>query len=142
MLLTLMSGIDKDTRDTTAYKWLSVASDFGHEEADDVIDDLLESSSLRYDDNQFLTGSAHWELGLAYLAGKDGLPRDLEKARAQLADAKERGFPMSVQETDTMLVHARATLAPDALAVFDAVYEGASPGRIDDRADEGDEDDN
>jgi TPR repeat protein len=141
LLFGLMDGSADSNRDVLAYKWLAVASDFGHEEADDMIGDLLEASSLRYDDDQFETGNAHWELGLAYLTGTEGLPKDLEKARAHLADAKERQYPMSVQESETMLVQARARLEPEALAVFDLVYDGsASPGVIDDREDEGDED--
>ena len=137
MLLGLMNHVPEDDRDATAYKWLAVASDFGHEDADELIGDLLEGTSLRFDDDQFVTGHAHWELGLAYLTATDGLPRDLDKARGQLVSALERGYPMSVQESDTMLAHARARLAPDSLAVFDAVYDGASRGRLDDRADEG-----
>ena len=141
-LLNLLVHVPEDDRDETAYKWLVVASDFGHEDADDVIGDLLEGSSLRYDDDQFVTGNAHWELGLAYLTAGEHLPRDLEKARTQLVSALERGYPMSVQESDAMLAQARTRLAPDALAIFDAVYDGSSRPRLDDRADEGaDEDD-
>ena len=136
-LMGLMNNIPEDDRDQTAYKWLAVASDFGNEDAEDVMGDLLEATSLRFDDDQLLTGNAHWELGVAYLTGTDGLPRDLEKAAAQLASAHERGSPMSVQESDAMLASTRARLAPDALAVFDAVYGGESLGRLDDRAGEG-----
>jgi hypothetical protein len=140
VLLGLMDGVPETDRDATAYKWLAVASDFGHEDADEILGDLQESSSLRYDDDHFVSGNAHWEIGLAYLTASDGLPRDLDKARSQLASAKESHYPMSVQESDTMQAQARARLAPDALAIFDAVYAGDS-GRIDERGGEGDEGD-
>src|SRR5687768_10371421 len=61
----------------SAYKWLWAASDYGHDEADDLIGDVLEVTSMRYDDSRYETAAAHWELGAAYLEGADGLPRDL-----------------------------------------------------------------
>jgi hypothetical protein len=137
VLFGLMDGVAESERDALAYKWLSVASDFGHTDADDMMDDLQEASSLRYDDDQLETGNAHWELGLAYLTGTDGLPRDLDKARSQLASARERNYPMSVQESDQMMTKARARLAPDALTVFDGVYAGG--GGVDDRGTEDEE---
>jgi hypothetical protein len=139
VLFGLMDGVVESERDALAYKWLSVASDFGHSDADDMMDDMQETSSLRYDDDQLETGNAHWELGLAYLTGTEGLPRDLEKARSQLQNARERNYPMSVQESDQMMTQARARLAPDALVIFDGVYAANSGGGVDDRGDEDDE---
>ena len=123
-LFGLMDGEPDGDRDVLAYKWLAVASDFGHEEADDAIDDLLEASSLRFDDDQFLTGNAHWELGLAYLGGRDGLPRDLDRAREQLLAAQDRHYPVSIADGDKMLADLRRGLPADALAVVDAIYDG------------------
>jgi len=81
---------DVDTEgDETAYKWLLVAADFGHEKAGKAADDMLEWSSLRYDDGALLQGLIHLELGQAYLSGDDALPRDEKKARKHLERAKK-----------------------------------------------------
>jgi len=131
-LFGLMDGEAENDRDGLVYKWLVVASDFGHDNADEYIDGLLEASSLRYDDDQFETGNAHWELAQAYLTATEGLPRDLERGRTHLEEAKTRHYPMSVQGSDKMIADARAPLPADARAVFDAVYDGSPPGADDD----------
>jgi hypothetical protein len=74
-------------RERDAYKWLCVAYDFGHEKAASAIEDVLEVSNLRYDDDGFEVAAAHWEHGVAYLEGKDALPCDLVRAREHLANA-------------------------------------------------------
>jgi hypothetical protein len=74
-------GRDVDRR---VFRWLCVAADFGHEDADDLISDLLEHTSLRYDDSGFEQAAAYWELALAYLRGADGLDRDLDLAETYL----------------------------------------------------------
>ena len=58
-LLARMDDVPEEDRDEAAYKWLNVAVDFGHAEADERIADLMEGSSLRFDDDQFLTGNVH-----------------------------------------------------------------------------------
>jgi hypothetical protein len=55
--------------DELAYKWLLVAGDFGHKKAAKAADDMLEWSSMRYDDGALLHGLIHLELGQAYLSG-------------------------------------------------------------------------
>jgi hypothetical protein len=58
-----LCDIDGDGEgDILAYKWLNVASDFGHAGADDMIDDVMEVSSLRYDDDNSVTGGVHFDL--------------------------------------------------------------------------------
>jgi len=86
-LFGLMDLDSSSPNDRDAYKWLCAAADFGHEEANDLIDDVMEVSSMRYDDDQYETAAAHWELAAAYLEGADGLPRDLALAKNHLADA-------------------------------------------------------
>ena len=121
-LLARMDDVPEEDRDEAAYKWLNVAVDFGHGEADERIADLMEGSSLRFDDDQFLTGNAHWELGLAYLTGGDSLPCDLVKAATHLEAARDCGYPMSIEEGDEMIFDARKQLSGNARATFDAVY--------------------
>jgi TPR repeat protein len=121
-LLARMDDVPEEDRDEAAYKWLNVAVDFGHGEADERIADLMEGSSLRFDDDQFLTGNAHWELGLAYLTGAESLPRDLTKANTHLEAARDCGYPMSLEEGDEMIADARSKLVGDARAAFDAMY--------------------
>lgn len=73
-----------------AYKWLCAASDFGHDEAEDSLGDVLEVSDLRYDDSRFETAAAHWELATAYLEGTEGLPRSMQLAAKHLEHAFEQ----------------------------------------------------
>jgi hypothetical protein len=70
--------------DRDLYRWLCAAADFGHEEADDMISDLLEHGSLRYDDDGWEQAAAHWELAIAYLRGADGFDCDLELGEVHL----------------------------------------------------------
>jgi hypothetical protein len=86
-LFAMMDLDSSSDADRQAYKWLCVASDFGHREADLRVSDVLEVSSLRYDDDGYEQASAHFELGLAYLEGGEGLPEDLRLARRHLAEA-------------------------------------------------------
>jgi hypothetical protein len=85
-----LMDLDASTHnDRLAYKWLCAASDFGHQAAEERIADVLEVSSLRYDDDAYETAAAHWELACAYLEGTDGLPIDLVLARKHLVVAFE-----------------------------------------------------
>lgn len=118
----LDSGGKDEDLDELAYKLFWVASDFGHEEAEDLIDDLLEASSLRYDDDQFVQGNAHFELALAYLRGSDGLPADPGKAREHLGAAHGCHWPWGVDDGETLLAAARAVLSPPQRVVFDGIY--------------------
>ncbi|HEY1552304.1 MAG TPA: hypothetical protein VGG28_30970, partial [Kofleriaceae bacterium] len=104
----LVSG-DRDT-----YRWFAVASDFGHADADERLAELREQIG---DDDKL--GETHFELGIGYLTGSDGMPVDHDKARSQLASAKERGFTGDA----SALQRARGRLNADALVVFDAVYD-------------------
>ena len=113
---------DSGEADALAFKWLTVALDFGHTAAEDMIADLFESTSLRYDDDQFVAGETHLELGVAYLRGSDGLAKDLIKARAHLEQADECGYPASIEGGETVLAEYRGSLSGDALAVFDEIY--------------------
>ena len=81
MDLKTESNADRDV-----YKWLCCAADFGHD-ADDLIGDVLEVSSLRYDDDGYEQAAAHWELGVAYLLESDGLTFNAAHARKNLETA-------------------------------------------------------
>ena len=119
--------------DAAAYKWLSVASDFGHP-ADAIADRLMSRLSSRQ------TGSAHFELGIAYLRGTEGVPRDLDRAYAQLQEAALRDYPMSA--SPELLEAARIGLDGAAFAVFNSVYteDEEVPSEYDDEDDDGEED--
>jgi hypothetical protein len=105
-----------------AYKWLCIAADHGHDEADDMIEDLLNGSMLAYDDDRVVVGSIHFELGLAYLRGAEGLPADHELGRGHLEEAREAHWPWTAQGADEVIGEARGTLDAEQCAVFDAVY--------------------
>lgn len=117
-----VEGDETEEADARAFKWLTVALDFGHANAEDLIADLYEGTSLRFDDDQFVAGETHLELGVAYLLGTDGLAKELTKARTHLEQADECGFPASVQGGEEMLAEIREKLPADALAVFDEIY--------------------
>lgn len=101
-----------------AYKWLCAARDFGHEEADDYVSDVLEVTSLRFDDSRYETAAAHWELATAYLEGTDGLPLDLKLAARHLELAFE-------QHRSLDLLNAGLASAYSAEALLDRLPEEA-----------------
>lgn len=115
------AGEDQEP-DALAYKWLCIAGDHGHDEADAMIEDLLNASMLAYDDDRVVVGSTHFELGLAYLRGADGLPADHDLGRGHLESAQEAHWPWTAQGADELVEQERRTLDPAARAVFDAVY--------------------
>jgi TPR repeat protein len=121
-----VDGDETEEADAQAYKWLVVALDFGHAKAENLIDDLYEGTSLRFDDDQFVAGETHLELGVAYLLGADGFAKDLAKGREHLVEADECGFPASIQGGEEMLAEIRAKLPSDSLAVFDEIYPRSS----------------
>ncbi len=73
-----------------AYKWLTVAVDFGHEDAEDEAEEMLDAKAIGGDDDGAHAGAAHWELAAAYLAGDEGLPAKLELAQRHLRAAFDR----------------------------------------------------
>jgi hypothetical protein len=118
--LDVLAGLIEGPHET--YKWFSVASDFGHADADEML------ASLRDGGEDVNAAQAHFELGVGYLTGSDGLPVDHDKGRAQLANAREHGFSGDA----SLLQRVRGRLDGDALAVFDAVYDIAnSEGTVD-----------
>lgn len=73
--------------DAAAYKWLCVAADHGHEAAAGAAIDVLEQSSLRYDDDGLIQGQTHWELACSYFEGTDGFAQSDEHATSHLKTA-------------------------------------------------------
>ena len=121
-----------DDADRLAYKWMCAASDFGHEEADEHLGDLLEVTSLRYDDDGYQVASAHWELALAYAAGEEGLPLDLALADKHLTEALTYHDVETVSglagSRDSALA-ALARLSPPARALLDFHMNGGDHTR-------------
>jgi hypothetical protein len=88
-LKTIFAQIDleSDSRgDRNVYKWLCYAADLGHD-SDDLIQDVLEVGSLRYDDDGYEQAAARWELAVAYLLETDGLTFDAASVRNHLEAA-------------------------------------------------------
>jgi hypothetical protein len=106
--------------DGDAYLWLLVARDFWHAEADGVLGNLLELSSLRYDDGGLVTGTIEYQLGLVYLTGGRGLAIDLAKAELHL----RKGYA-GASETDLDFELDRNELTGRAREVFDAAIPAA-----------------
>lgn len=125
-LLELAHGDPSRDPDLLAYKWFNVASDFGHEDADELVDAVLEGP-LHADDDNYVTGHAHFELAVSYLTGHHGLPVDHDKARQHLAEMLSRGYPHAVADGEGMLAQARSGMDPKAQKVFDAALNGQTP---------------
>lgn len=118
VLMELVSQHPSEDAAFLLYKWLNVASDFGHDEADELIDSLLESE-LHADDDQFVSGHAHLELATAYLTGGDELEVDFDRGRTHVHEMRARSYPDGVQDGFRLLDDARAGMSPPARAVFD-----------------------
>ncbi len=141
LVLAIQPFKEDGDSDDEMYKWLEVAASHGptakhRKAAESLSADLLECSSLRYDDDQLTTGGVHFELGVAYLTGAEGLPRDLTRGAEQLAMAKERYYPWSIQGGDKLLKQTSKALPADARAVFDRIYDGSKPEPSDDGDDD------
>jgi hypothetical protein len=118
----LVNLVDRSGQDPelAMYRWCLIASDFGHEEADEFID-VLHTGPLHADDDQFTSGHAHFEVAVGYLTGDFGLPVDFAKARAHVHEMRRcNDYPDSVQNGDGMLAEARERMTPHARAVWDA----------------------
>lgn len=89
VLFNLMDCDVNNNNDRDAYKWLWVARDLSCKKIDALIDDILEVSSLRYDDNNDTKANVHCKLALAYLNGDGGFPIDLYLAEEHLKMASE-----------------------------------------------------
>jgi hypothetical protein len=134
--LDAIFALTREGRDRDAYKWLSAALDFGHDD-DDLVGDVLETTSMRFDDSGFERGAAHWELAVAYLEGDDGLPRDLALAAAHLDEVFSfgPGRPVlaSINAGTSEAYDAEAVLARldgDARALLERKLAGDRAGRV------------
>jgi TPR repeat protein len=132
-IMARMTGDAESRADRDAYMWLCLALDFGHEDADERIGDLLEASSLRYDDTRYEVAAAHWELATFYLEGRDGVPRDLALAAKHLERAFEYHDLDAINEgtgeeysADELLER----LPEDARVVLERGIEGDDHARI------------
>ncbi len=77
---------DNSEKLVMALFWLLLAQDYGHDEAADHVDDILHITILRYDDDGFDLGQAHYDLMLAHLRGDFGMRPDLGKAALHAAE--------------------------------------------------------
>ncbi|KOG55751.1 hypothetical protein ADK75_10110 [Streptomyces virginiae] len=108
--------------DSLTYKLLNVAADFGHLEADALIDNILDSSSLVFDYDRSAQGNVHFDLGVAYLRGTDGLPVDLERSRSHLELSHECQWPLRLKQGEGILNDVRTILSASQLALFKKIY--------------------
>ena len=94
--------------DETAYKWLLVAADFGHKKAASSADDMLEWSSMRYDDGALLQGliAPRARASLSKRRGRPAEgreksarpPRVREEAEGPRDDRRGEGLPQVSEE--------------------------------------------
>jgi hypothetical protein len=66
--------------------WLLLANDYGHADASVHLNCILETTILRYDDEGFALGQAHYDLMLAHLLGDVGMRHDHGKAALHAAE--------------------------------------------------------
>lgn len=102
-----------------ALKWFLVAQDYGHVDAQQGIDDVLEVTVLRYDDDGFALGQTHYDLLLAYLRGDLGLTPDAQKAAAHAE------LICAVFNTNRDISSDAQSLPPSARALFERLVESA-----------------
>lgn len=131
--LFAIADLDVDSdHDRLAYKWLSAASDLGHaKKANPLIEDVLEVTSLRYDDDRYETSSAHYELAALYLEGAGGLPFNLKLAKSNLEQAFELHDLEGLSDGTSRTYSAKALLArlqPKAKALLLGMLEAAPLG--------------
>lgn len=114
-------GSGSSAADDAAYKWLHVAADFGADEAREMADDMLETSSLRYDDEGMSVGLIHLELGQAYLSGDAPFSVDHAKAKYHLEIAKDAKIDTTTDVADGFDAF-RKKLDEGACAIFDGYF--------------------
>jgi len=126
-ILEATSSFDEDDEDgdvdgaQDSYKWLQVAADFGAKRASKQADELLGTTSLKYDDGDMVIGLIHLELGQAYLRGEAPLPVDHAKAKRHLGLAKDAAIHVSTDAAKSFPAF-RKKLRAEACAVFDAYF--------------------
>lgn len=116
-LVALADGGGGGANDAQAYKWLVAAADFGHLRAQVLMNSLLETTSLRFDDDGLVVGTMHHELGLSYASTCESLPHNLYLARRHLMLGRE-----GVMGTQRDWAADRRGLSEAALKVFDEVF--------------------
>ena len=79
----------RTANDAIAYKWLCVAVDHGHERAARAAADVLEQTSLRYDDDHVIQAQTHWELACSYFDGSEGLAQNNVRAAEHVRTAAD-----------------------------------------------------
>lgn len=112
---------DDEKRDAEIYRWLTISEGFGND-VEDLIDGMTEASSLRYDDDGLVRGEIHFELGMSYLLGENGLPMSFEIAEANLSYAKEFNYPDGIMGAEKIIDSARARLSASAAERFDGIF--------------------
>ena len=115
----------EDDAALTAFKWLLVAEDFGHD-VDDQLEMLRDGTALHYDSDQLVEASIYFALGIDYLRGEGGLAVSHATAASHFATANELGV---TKATDLVQQFARirAQLTDDERAVFDAMFPEKQP---------------
>ncbi|MGX2998797.1 hypothetical protein JNUCC64_31775 [Streptomyces sp. JNUCC 64] len=117
------ASVPGEVLEALGYRLLLVAADSGNAEAGELVEGVLANSPLfRHDDDRSARGDAHFELGLAYLRGSDGLPVDPGRGVTHLETARACRWPGSGPEGEALFAAARALLTAPQLTLFDRVY--------------------
>ena len=119
-LCETISQLEDDEDPTLAiYQWLQVAAALGHEDADDMAEDLHEAALSRGGDETVAV--LHYEVAEWFIEGSRGVDPNPTFGLVQLEYAQELQLRESV-DIDDGLRSLRAKLAPDHQERFDAIF--------------------
>lgn len=110
---------DEHERDDVLYRWLWICHGFGHSDAAEWADDMLETSSFRYDDEQITVGHITLELAELYLVGDDHIAANRSTALSHLKYARTLQVDVTLPDVFTDL---RDSLTGKARATWDSVF--------------------
>jgi hypothetical protein len=97
------------------YKWYTIAAVW-HDEAEEIADGIQEAQISRYGDETL--AQAHWEIGIHWLFGEEGLAVDAKQALVEIAYAKKCGLEVTAKEVESV----RKRLAGAARTGFDKLF--------------------
>lgn len=112
---------DDEEVDERVFQWLQVAATFGHEEADEMADDLYEASLSRGGDETVAV--LHYEVAEWFIRGDNGVECNYEFGLYQLERAEELELRESV-EIETDLLALRDELPDEHVDRFDEIFPG------------------
>jgi hypothetical protein len=102
------------------FQWLTIAQDFGSEEAGEYADGLLEAELNRYGDETIAL--AYYEVGRWYLLGESSLPQNSDKGFEHLRYAQDDLQVRDQIDLEEDIEEVRARLSGERLEQFAEIF--------------------